>query len=310
MKSPRIVIALGDPAGIVAEITYKALIDPSIRCLGEFIVIGDKTGNKIDNIKVPGVRFIDLGFIKNKVKFGQACAFYGKASANYLIRAHQMIKAGYADCLVTAPVNKAAINESGIKFSGQTEFLAGLSRVDKFLMLLVGPKIRVSLVTRHIPLNKVSLNLNVNNICETIKLTNFGLKKYFSVKDPQIAICGLNPHASDNGILGDEERFIIKPAIKKCKIKGVSGPYPADSLFYRKGFDAFVAMYHDQGLIPVKSFGMAKVVNMTIGLPFIRTSPGHGTAFEIAGKNIADPASMKEAIKLAVSSYKNSYVNS
>jgi 4-hydroxythreonine-4-phosphate dehydrogenase len=239
------------------------------------------------------------------VEFGKESVIYGRASIAYLAKAHELIKNKFADCLVTGPVNKASINMSGIKFSGQTEFLASGSGVKKFLMLLVSPHLKVAVVTRHIPLKKVCSKLNIDNICETIELVHFALRKYFSVKNPRIGVCGLNPHASDNGVIGDEENRLIKPAIKKCKLNSIYGPFPADSLFSKTNFDCFIAMYHDQGLIPVKLSGLSKVVNMTVGLPFVRTSPGHGTAFDISGLNIAEPDSMKEAIKLAVASYNN-----
>jgi len=302
---PRVVIPFGDPAGIGPEVTLKALLDPKIRGLANFTVIGDKTGYKALDKEVPGVDYLYLDILKHKVQFGKEDAKYGRASLAYLAKAHELVKNECADCLVSAPVNKASINMSGVRFSGQTEFLAELSGVKKFLMLLVNPYLKVAVVTRHIPLKMVSPSLNIGKIRETILLAHLALRKYFLVKNPRIGVCGLNPHASDNGVIGDEEARFIKPAIRKCKLNSVFGPLPADSLFSKTNFDCFIAMYHDQGLIPVKLSGLSKVVNMTVGLPFVRTSPGHGTAFDIAGLDIADSDAMKEAIKLAVNSHNN-----
>jgi len=171
-------------------------------------------------------------------------------------------------------------------------------------MMLVGNSLRVSLVTRHIPLKDVPKRLTRGKIIQTTKNTHDALKKFFRIRRPKIAICGLNPHAGEGGVLGMEEKAIISPAVNylRKKIKGISGPLPADTLFnkaYKGEFDAVVCMYHDQALIPLKMVAFEKGVNMTLGLPFIRTSPDHGTAFDIAGKGKADPSSMIEAIKLA-----------
>jgi 4-hydroxythreonine-4-phosphate dehydrogenase len=231
----------------------------------------------------------------------------------------KLIKAGKADALVTAPINKKAASLAGFKFPGHTEYLAYLVGARKFCMMLVacppkpipnptqelrrgGGPLRVVLATRHIALKDVSRCLDQNQIRDAIILTHQALKKYFRIRHPRIAVCALNPHAGEDGMFSDEESRIITPAIKKAKVKGVVGPLPADSLFYdayRGRFDAQIVMYHDQGLIPLKMVAKDAAVNITLGLPFIRTSPAHGTAFDIAGRNKANPSSMIEAIKLA-----------
>jgi len=182
--------------------------------------------------------------------------------------------------------------------------MAGKTGSEEFAMMFVGKNLKITLVTRHIALKDVAGAISRDSICETIRITHEHLIKFFGIKDPRIAVAALNPHASEGGLFGDEEERIIIPAIRKmsCVIKNIHGPIPADAVFYEalKGrFDAVVAMYHDQALAPFKALYFNDGVNLTLGLPFVRTSPDHGTAFDIAGKGIADAASMKEAIKLA-----------
>jgi 4-hydroxythreonine-4-phosphate dehydrogenase len=270
-KKPVILITSGDSKGIGPEITKKALEDHSIRGLAEFFVFkaGDKTG--FDAIE----------------------------------RAVKILKNGGADGLVTAPVNKAAINKSGIPFKGHTEYLAGAVNAKKFAMMFSGGHLKITLVTRHIPLKDVSRLITSEKIKDAVLLTNFALKKYFKINNPKIGVAGLNPHCGESGLMGIEEEKIIIPAVKalKRKIPRIQGPLPADVIFYKarkKEFDAVVAMYHDQGLGPFKMIAFDEGVNVTLGLPFVRTSPDHGTAYDIAGKDIADPKAMKEAVKLAV----------
>ncbi len=306
MFKPNITVAIsiGDPAGIGPEVTLKSLIDNNINRLAKFIVVGDRCLRKRFKANFKNVEFLDLKIIK-KVKYGVVSKEYGFASLSYIKRAVELIKDNIADCLVTAPVNKESINKTGIKFSGHTEILAEMTNTKNFLMMLVSDKLRISLVTRHVPLSMVTKSITIEKIINTIKLTNEGLIRYFSIQRPVIAVAGVNPHASDGGYIGDEESRIVIPAIKKSGIKNCLGPYAADTLFYKKKFDCFIAMYHDQGLIPVKQNGVNNVVNLTIGLPFVRTSPAHGSGFDIAGKNIADSQSMKNAILLALNCYKN-----
>lgn len=283
-KKPIIAITAGDPAGIGPEIIKKALARPEISRRASFLVVGDISGKKF--------------------KSGSPGPGSGRASIDYIDEAVCMIKKGAANALVTAPISKIAASEAGFKFPGHTEYLAHLTATKKFCMMLAGGSLRVVLATRHIALKDVSKKLNSAEIYDAIMLTATSLKKYFKIKNPKIAVCALNPHGGENGLFSDEEKRVIMPAIKKAsrKLQNITGPLPADSLFYNahKGmYDAEIAMYHDQGLIPLKMTARDTSVNITIGLPFIRTSPAHGTAFDIAGKGVANPSSMIEAIKLA-----------
>jgi 4-hydroxythreonine-4-phosphate dehydrogenase len=231
---------------------------------------------------------------------------YDKREAGYIayqaiLKGYELIKTGKIKALVTAPVCKSSINLINPSFSGHTELLALLAGVKKFAMMVMGEEIRVTLVTTHIPIKEVALKLKKDEIVDKIKLTFDFLRDKFHIKEPKIGVCALNPHAGEE-IFGNEEKRIIIPAIEEVKKLGVcaQGPYPADTLFTMdKKFDGIVAMYHDQGLIPLKLKEFGRGVNITLGLPFIRTSPDHGTAFDIAGKGIADPNSMIRAIKLA-----------
>ncbi|MFA4991842.1 MAG: 4-hydroxythreonine-4-phosphate dehydrogenase PdxA [Candidatus Omnitrophota bacterium] len=269
-KKPIIAITTGDPNGIGPEVTEKALADRSIRKLADFIVMDteDDTG---------------FGAIK---------------------KAARLFANREAGGLVTAPVNKAAINKSGIPFKGHTEYLAEAAGVKRFAMMLCGGPLKVTIVTRHTPLKKVSSSLNKRSIIDAIILTDSALKRYFGISRPRIGVCGLNPHCGEGGEIGDEEEKIIRPAVRSIKraLPGVRGPISGDAIFYmayKGGLDAVISMYHDQGLGPLKMIAFEKGVNVTLGLPFVRTSPDHGTAYDIAGKGIANPSSMKEAIKLA-----------
>lgn len=280
MRRPNVIITTGDPEGIGPEITKKALRDPEIKGLADFFVIEPKDKTGFDAIK----------------------------------KAVDILKKTKTAALVTAPVNKEAINRSGIPFQGHTEYLAKATNTKKFAMMLCGGPLKVAIVTRHVPLKKVSGILTQAKIIETAELTASGLKKYFGVKEPKIGVCALNPHCGEGGKIGREEQDMIIPAIRKIRsfIPGIQGPISGDVIFYMAysgKLDAVVSMYHDQGLGPLKMIAFEKGVNVTLGLPFVRTSPDHGTAYDIAGKGIANPSSMKEAIKLAVKMcLKNRYV--
>ena len=305
----RILITMGDPAGIGPEVTVKALSDNRISKLAHFLVIGDFF--VIDKIRKSlkaktEISLLDLANVPStNFAFGIQKPAFGKASMEYIDKALDMLKSRQADALVTAPVNKSSIRSAGFKeFEGHTEYLAEKTGTNEFAMMFVGKKLKITLCSRHIALRDVAPTITVDLICRTIRLTHEHLKRYFGIEDPRIAVTGLNPHASDSGLFGDEEERVIIPAIRKASIgiKNIYGPLPADAVFYEtlKGkFDAVVAMYHDQALAPFKTLYFNDGVNLTLGLPFIRTSPDHGTAFDIAGKGIADPTSMKEAILLA-----------
>ena len=278
-EKPRIAITMGDPSGIGPEVTLKALASPEVKGLADFLVIGETSAPKGTS--------------------------GGKASLEYIDKALELAMAGEVDAIVTAPVSKAAIREAGIKgFQGHTEYFAERTGTKKFVMMFVGKEMKVALVTRHVSLRSVPAILNSGMICDTITLTDKYLKRYFRIKSPRIGVCGLNPHAGEEGSFGNEEYKIIRPAIKKASksVKNIYGPLPADVVFYdalKNKYDVVIAMYHDQGLAPFKTLYFNSGVNLTLGLPFIRTSPDHGTAFGIAGKGIADPTSMIEAISLA-----------
>lgn len=315
----KIGITMGDPAGIGPEIILKAL-----KTLGtqNTVIIGsnsiierekqkfhtDWEGEIIDCVKLES----DI------IKYGETSKSAGAAAYQSILEGYKLITSGKIDALVTAPICKESLALGGVKHTGHTELLAELSKTKRFAMMLVGKSLtavpdpdgvvsgrgrqvlRVTLVTIHIPLKKVSAELTSAKILEKIELTQDFLIKYLNITQPKIGVCALNPHGGE-GLFGDEEKKIIIPAIEKAKNKGIlaMGPYPADTLFAKNDFDAVIAMYHDQGLIPLKLNDFDTGVNITLGLPFIRTSPCHGTAFDIAGKGIANPGSMIQAIKLA-----------
>ncbi len=208
------------------------------------------------------------------------------------------------DAITTCPINKKAMNEAGYSFPGHTELLAHLVGAPAVAMMFLGSKWRIVLVTIHLPLKDVSSRASKDRILSTLRLTDEGLKKYFGIPHPKMAVLGLNPHSGEEGLLGDEEKKEILPAIAEAKLLGMGadGPFPADSFFNMSGrhaFDAVIAMYHDQGLIPIKMIDFKEAVNFTLGLPFIRTSVDHGTAYDIAGKGLADPTNLVKAILTA-----------
>jgi len=305
----KIAITLGDPCSIGAEITKKALLELDFD-LSKFVLIG----NKESFGEMPfDIEFIDIKAAE-KLEIGKPSAQSGKIAFKSIEKAIELAKSGKIQAIVTAPISKYALHLAGHNFSGHTEIL------DKYLghnaqMLFVAGNFKVLLLTRHIPLLKVPSILTQKFIEEEIIKLNSALQK-LSLKKPKIALCGLNPHAGEEGLLGKEEQEEFLPAIKNLKEQNIDieGPFPADMLFakasdfYKKNepipYDCYVATYHDQGLCAVKSIDLDKTVNVTIGLEELRTSPAHGTAFDIAGKNIASAQSMKEAIKFA---YQNIY---
>jgi 4-hydroxythreonine-4-phosphate dehydrogenase len=226
-----------------------------------------------------------------------------RASFAYLEMAGRMALEGKVEAIVTAPVSKEAIHGAGIPFRGHTEYLAEISRTREYVMMLAGEQLKVALVTTHIPLWAVAKLIREKKILSVIEVTSRGLQAYFDLSTPRMAVAALNPHAGEGGLFGEEER-IISRAVQRARDQGlcVSGPWPADSLFHRAQqgeFDAVVCMYHDQGLIPLKLLHFDTAVNVTLGLPFIRTSVDHGVAYDIAGKGVANSRSMIEAIRLA-----------
>jgi len=304
---------MGDPAGIGGEIILKSLPNLGNRSIP--VVIGDSNvinlaAKQLSDSKTPrfgnfkegcteGAEFIDLKLIE-KVQFGISDPKYGEASYRYIVEALKLILAGEVSAIVTCPINKKSINSAGVKFIGHTELLAHYGGVTDYVMMMANRSMRVSLVTIHIPIKDVPQALSVEKILKTILITHNSLKTYFGLQSPHIKVCGLNPHAGEEGIMGDEEAMIHE-AIRIARLLNadVEGPFPADTLFHRIDCDAYIAMYHDQGLIPVKTIDFSRTVNITLGLPFVRTSPGHGTGYDIAGKGIADPSSLIEAYRIA-----------
>jgi 4-hydroxythreonine-4-phosphate dehydrogenase len=229
----------------------------------------------------------------------------GEASLRFCVDAIDAAKAGIIDAVVTAPISKTSWKLAGAEFPGHTELLASRCKSPQKAMMFVAGPLKIALATIHEALFELRNKFTIGCVYEPIDLLNIALRDYFGIKNPKIAVAALNPHAGENGQFGDEEQRIIAPAIMMAQEMGVncSGPYPADSLFVkavRGDFDGVVAMYHDQGMIPVKLLAFKDAVNITIGLPIIRTSPAHGTAFDIAGKGVADESSMKAAIRLAI----------
>lgn len=229
---------------------------------------------------------------------------WGSATLDYIRLAAKAALKGQVEAMVTCPISKEMIRNLRPTFTGHTEYLAHLSKSRSFGMMLAGQRLKVSLVTIHLSLKKALRILDIKKILTTIELTHQTMTRWFGIKEPHIAVAGLNPHAGEQGAFGSEEKTIIVPAIQAAQGQGmrISGPYPADTLFYwaaQGRYDAVVALYHDQGLIPLKLLHFDTAVNITMGLPFIRTSVDHGTAFDIAGKGLANPESLTQAILLA-----------
>jgi 4-hydroxythreonine-4-phosphate dehydrogenase len=240
----------------------------------------------------------------NQVKPGRPEGRWGKAALDYIRQGAQWALEKQVQALVTCPVSKEAIRETAPDFTGHTEFLAALAGTKRFGMMLAGKRLKVSLVTIHCSLRETLRRLKTAGILETIELTHETLTRRFGITDPILAVAGLNPHAGEGGAFGSEEETIVAPAVRRAAQQGlrVSGPHPPDTLFYwaaRGRYDAVVALYHDQGLIPLKLLHFDNAVNLTMGLPFIRTSVDHGTAFDIAGQGLARPDSLLAALRLA-----------
>jgi 4-hydroxythreonine-4-phosphate dehydrogenase len=331
---PTVAITVGDPAGIGPEVTVKALNDPAVRTLARYVVFGDRrlwfdpSGRSLaefDFATLPCTRFTqnrqEGGTGVTLVEFpeidytaipvGQATPAGGEASIRYLLAAIDAMKAGRLDAVATGPINKAAIHEAGYPWPGHTELFAEKFSSGDVAMMFAGGPFRVVLATIHMSLADVLRTLSADGILRTIRLANTALQRFFAIHGPRIAVCGLNPHAGEGGRFGNEESRTVTPAIERARAEGIDaiGPLPADTVYRAamKGrYDIIVAMYHDQGLIPIKTVAFEESVNITIGIPAIRTSVDHGTAFDIAGRGLADPSSMKSAIAMAVRMYQAS----
>lgn len=318
----KIAITMGDPGGVGPEIIIKALSSAEIRDLCIPVVIGDRVvieetlslldlPLKLRIIKSPEeagaepgtIELIDMRML-NKFWGGKPSAEGGRACAGYIKKAADLALDKKVDAVVTAPISKEALKMAGMKWPGHTEMLADITNTKDYAMMLAGGPLKVILVTIHTSLKSVPEMITRERVLKTIRLAKKACGM-MEIENPEIAVAGLNPHAGEAGIFGDEEIREIIPAIEDAKKEGmqVTGPLPPDTVFhkaYKGEFDVVACMYHDQGLIPLKMLAFEQGVNVTVGLPIIRTSPDHGTAYDIAWKGIANPSSMIEAIKMAV----------
>jgi len=320
--TPRLAITMGDAGGIGPEVVVRALALSSTRTLCRPVVIGDiavlRKSLRRARVKVclipvhdvtnPAASSTTIPVVNpcapiRAHRWGVVRSAYGAAAMEYVRFAVGEALSGAVDGIVTAPICKEAIHRAGFDFEGHTDYLAHLTGTRDYAMMLTGQGLSVILVTIHRALAEVSGALSRSSILRAIRLAHHACER-LGARRPKIGVCGFNPHAGEAGAFGSEEREKIVPAIRAAVREGISaeGPFPADTLFVeknRKRFDAIVAMYHDQGLIPLKMLAFDTGVNVTLGLPIVRTSPDHGTAFDIAGRGIADPRSMAEAIKFA-----------
>ncbi|MCW5907500.1 MAG: 4-hydroxythreonine-4-phosphate dehydrogenase PdxA [Chitinophagales bacterium] len=327
-KRIKVGITIGDYNGIGPEVIIKTLEDERIFKFCTVVVYGQKNiisyyakALKVQNFnmqevddteklnpKIPNI--INCWSEQVRIQMGIAESEAGARAMICLNRAIKDLTAGKIDVLVTGPVNKSTINEHHPDFTGQTEYIAKEAGSETSMMLLVDDTLRVGLVTNHISLKEVTGKIDINLILQKIEILNQTLKQDFLIHKPRIAVLGLNPHAGDNTLLGKEEKDIIAPAVNRAKEKGILalGPFPADGFFgahqYRK-FDAVLAMYHDQGLVPFKTLSFGTGVNFTAGIRVVRTSPDHGTGYDITGKNIASPDSLRNAIFTGIEILKN-----
>ncbi len=326
---PIIGITMGDPSGIGPEIILKTLSDPAIYEFCRPVVYGDPGSLAIEIKGIPRVPIkeisvpneargvpgqIDL-IVCSRLKRdsmipGKPSLEGGAAMVEYIIKAARHAMSKVISAIVTCPINKALMNEAGHHFEGHTQLISHLTGNKDYIMMLAGERLRVTLVTIHCALKDVPAKIDEDKIFKTIKGTYKALEEDFAIKNPRIAVAALNPHGGEAGLFGQEEKEIIIPAVKRAKDKGynVTGPLPSDTLYYKAAmgqYDAVVTMYHDQGLIPLKLLHFSDAVNITLGLPIIRTSVDHGTAYDIAGKGVADPNSLKAAMRMAAIIVKN-----
>ncbi len=321
---PKIGITMGDPTGIGPEIIVKALSMQEPFQVCRPVVFGDRDV-LLRAVRIQGLSAsVDLigeipedGYQPGRIfllpvsrlntyslRFGEPDRACGAAMAKYVEEAFRSVTSGKINAMTTCPINKQAMNQAGYLYPGHTEFLAHLAGVSSVAMMFLGSRWKIVLVTTHLPLKDVAGWITADRILTTIRLTDEGMKKYFGISHARIAVLGLNPHCGEGGLLGEEEKREILPAIAQARSLGVGveGPFPADSFFDFSGrfvFDVIISMYHDQGLIPIKMLDFKEAVNFTLGLPFVRTSVDHGTAYDIAGKGLADPSNLIMAIRTA-----------
>lgn len=326
---PVIGITMGDPSGIGPEIIIKTLSDAAIYEICRPVVYGDPGALNVDvkgiskhSVKeirrpnesqgIPGkIDLIVCSRLKREgIIPGKPSLEGGSAMVQYIIKAtEEAIRKGLS-AIVTSPINKALMNEAGHHFEGHTQLISRLTGAKDVIMMLAGKRLRVTLVTIHCALKDVPIKIDEVGIFKTITGTFKGLKQDFAVKNPRIAVAALNPHGGEAGLFGVEEKEIIIPAVRRARNEGynVTGPLSPDTVYHKAAagdFDAVVSMYHDQGLIPLKLLHFSDAVNVTLGLPIIRTSVDHGTAYDIAGKGVADPGSLKAAIRMAAEIVEN-----
>ena len=321
---PLITITMGDPAGVGPEIILKAMLRDDVYQVCKPLVLGDINVLRMVSEKLGPLSFrtietplevtgspglVDVISVSNLKEGsyipGRPTVHGGKAMVDYIKKAVDFNKNSQVSAMVTCPINKELMHKAGYRFDGHTELLAKLTNTKNYGMMLASKRLRVSLATIHCALKEVPQRLNKGLVLKTIRLTYRALEEDFAIKRPHVAVAGLNPHAGEAGLFGLEDKEIIQPAVDEAKNDGllVDGPFPADTIFYHAingKFDAVVAMYHDQGLIPVKLLNFSDSVNITLGLPIVRTSVDHGTAYDIAGKGVADPSSLIAAIRMAV----------
>ncbi len=281
---PRLAITLGDPRGIGPEVVAAAIADARVRRAAEVVLVGP-SGTEVVVDEPVGVW----------QREERAADIAGGLAGRAIERAVALAQAGVVQGIVTAPIDKRALFEGGFDYAGHTEMLAALTR-SHVAMMLASDRLRVVLITTHLPLRDVPRKLTASGIVQCARITEQGLRDWYGIAEPRIALCALNPHAGDGGRFGDEDRILLAPA---AKTSGIAGPYSADTVFVRaiRGeFDAVLAPYHDVGMTAIKVASFGTAVNVTLGLPFPRTSPDHGTAFDIAGRGIADPSSFISAI--------------
>lgn len=282
---PRLAVTVGDPRGIGPEIIHAALEDPALRDVCEMVIVGPSGVNV--RVDVVTGAWTEVG----------TAAEAGKSSGDAIARAVQLALNGEVDGIVTAPIDKFALLSGGYDYPGHTEMLADLTG-SRVAMMLASDRLRVALATTHIALRDVAHALTREAIASVAQITRDGLRQWFGIASPRIALCALNPHGGDQGRFGDEDDRVLAPAARES---GLLGPFPADTVFVRaiRGeFDAVIAPYHDVGMTAIKVASFGSAVNVTLGLPFPRTSPDHGTAFDIAGLGIADPSSFIAATRL------------
>jgi len=321
-----LLITMGDPAGVGPELILKALLAGELdSCRRPLHVVGDaavlqrsaqvfacaaeleRDDQKNWLLHCHGRRLpvVNLSFLtEEQARFGQPQTACGRAMVDYVEWAVARCLAGLAAGMVTCPINKAMINQAGVHFPGHTELLADRCGVDKVVMMLAGERLKVALVTTHLAYKEVPSALSSAEILRTIQIANQSLRKQFGQAEPRLAVLALNPHAGENGLFGDEEARLIAPAIEEARRSGIdaSGPHSADTLFHfaaRGEYDTVICMYHDQGLIPLKLLHFEDAVNVTLGLPIVRTSVDHGTAYDLAGTGKASTASLIAAIRMA-----------